>query len=87
MHAWFPRRPKEGIRYPGPGVTDSCKPACGCWKLKLGPLKEQKVLLTPEPSLQPSGLYVKGTINKQTNIKFPVGKTIDCAAKEEPDTL
>ena len=28
---------------------------CGCWEFNLGPLEEQLVLLTAEPSLQPSG--------------------------------
>jgi hypothetical protein len=30
-----------------------CEPPCGCWDLNSGPLKEQSVLLTAEPSLQP----------------------------------
>ena len=34
-------------------VTDSCEPPCGCWDLNSGPLEEQSVLLTTEPSLQP----------------------------------
>jgi hypothetical protein len=34
-------------------VTDGCEPPCKCWKLNLGLLEEQSVLLTPEPSLQP----------------------------------
>ena len=33
--------------------TDSCELPRGCWELNLGPLEEQSVLLTPEPSLQP----------------------------------
>ena len=28
------------------------EPPCGCWKLNSGPLEEQSVLLTTEPSLQ-----------------------------------
>jgi hypothetical protein len=32
---------------------DSCEPPCGCWDLNSGPLEEQSVLLTTEPSLQP----------------------------------
>jgi hypothetical protein len=28
---------------------------CGCWDLNSGPSKEQSVLLTTEPSLQPQG--------------------------------
>ena len=34
-------------------VTDGCKPPCGCWELNSGPLEEQSVFLTAEPSLQP----------------------------------
>jgi hypothetical protein len=33
--------------------TDGCEPPCGCWDLNSGPLEEQSVLLTTEPSLQP----------------------------------
>ena len=41
----------EGARYPGTGVIDNCKLPCGYWELNLGPLEEQPVLLTVEPSL------------------------------------
>jgi hypothetical protein len=34
-------------------ITDGCEPPCGCWELNSGPLEEQWVLLTAEPSLQP----------------------------------
>ena len=34
-------------------ITDGCEPPCGCWGLNSGPLEEQSVLLTTEPSLQP----------------------------------
>jgi len=34
-------------------VVDGCEPPCGCWELNSGPLEEQTVLLTSEPSLQP----------------------------------
>jgi len=34
-------------------ITDGCEPPCGCWDLNSGPLEEQSVLLTAEPSLQP----------------------------------
>jgi hypothetical protein len=33
-------------------ITDDCEPSCGCWELNSGPLEEQLVLLTAEPSLQ-----------------------------------
>jgi hypothetical protein len=39
-------------------ITDGCEPPCGCWELNSGPLKEQPVLLTTEPSLQPSRLFL-----------------------------
>lgn len=41
---WYPQRPEENIRSPGPGVPDTCEPPGGCWILKLGPLEEQPVL-------------------------------------------
>ncbi|XP_040599705.1 F-box/WD repeat-containing protein 4 isoform X6 [Mesocricetus auratus] len=34
-------------------ITDGCEPPYGCWELNSGPLEEQPVLLTSEPSLQP----------------------------------
>ena len=33
-------------------ITDGCEPPRGCWELNSGPLEEQLVLLTAEPSLQ-----------------------------------
>ena len=33
-------------------IADGCEPPCGCWELNSGPLEEQSVLLTTEPSLQ-----------------------------------
>ena len=32
-------------------ITDGCEPPCNCWELNSGPLEEQVVLLTTEPSL------------------------------------
>jgi hypothetical protein len=34
-------------------IMDGCEPPCGCWELDSGPLEEQSVLLTTEPSHQP----------------------------------
>ena len=34
-------------------ITDVCEPPCGCLELNSGPLEEQSVLLTAEPSRQP----------------------------------
>ena len=33
-------------------IIDVCEPPCGCWELNSGPLEEQPMLLTAEPSLQ-----------------------------------
>jgi len=35
-------------------ITDGCQPPCGCWGLNSGPLEEQSVFLSTEPSLQPT---------------------------------
>jgi hypothetical protein len=40
-------------------ITDGCEPPCGCWELNSGPLEEQSVLLTAEPSLQPTPYIFK----------------------------
>ena len=32
-------------------ITDGCEPPCGCWELNSGPLEEQAMLLTSDPSL------------------------------------
>ena len=37
-------------------IIDDCEPPCGGWELNSGPLEEQPVLLTSEPSLQPPKL-------------------------------
>jgi len=37
-------------------ITNDCEPPCGCWELNSGPLEEQSMLLTAEPSLQPQVL-------------------------------
>ena len=38
-------------------ITDGCEPPCGGWDLNSGPLEQQSVLLTAEPSLQPPWAY------------------------------
>ena len=49
--AWCPRSPEEGIELLVVVFSDSCKLPWGCWESNLDPLKDQSVLLTPEPSL------------------------------------
>jgi len=43
-------------------ITDGCEPPCGCWELNSGPLEEQSVLLTAEPSLQPR-IYISNVMS------------------------
>lgn len=43
----------EGIGFLGTTVTDGWESPGGCWDSNLGSLKEQPVLLTAKPSLQP----------------------------------
>ena len=44
-------------------IADGCEPPCGCWKLNSGPLEEQSVPLTAEPSLQLSSGLTFDDIN------------------------
>lgn len=54
------RKPEGGVRFLGSFVTDNHhEPPYGCQKLNPVPLEEQSVLLTAEPSLQPSALKFK----------------------------
>ena len=45
-------------------ITDGCEPLYGCWELNSGPLEEQSVLLTTEPSLlcPTSKIFVNDTL-------------------------
>ena len=51
MHAWCLRRPAEDIGSLGLELQMLVS-AIRCWELNPGPLEEQQVLLTNEPSLQ-----------------------------------
>jgi hypothetical protein len=44
-------------------TTDGCEPSCGCWELNSGPLEEQSVLLTAEPSLQLYGFFLNNPMS------------------------
>jgi hypothetical protein len=48
-------QPFPGTTRASDPVADGCEPLCGCWELNSGPLEEQSVILTVEPSLQPPG--------------------------------
>jgi hypothetical protein len=43
----------KSVRFLGTGVADSCELSNGCGELNLGPLEEQTVIVTTEPSLRP----------------------------------
>lgn len=45
----MPMRPEDGREFFETRVTDPCE----CWKLNLGPLQEQQVLLITEPYFHP----------------------------------
>jgi hypothetical protein len=49
---------------------DGCEPPCGCWDLNSGPLEEQSVLLTAEPSLQPQEVIILFFILKANFVKI-----------------
>ena len=51
VYAHIHTDPCKGVRSSGTGVASRCELPCGCWELKLGPLEEKPMLLTPEPSL------------------------------------
>lgn len=42
------KRPEGGILYPGTGILDGYKPACGA-RNNSGPLQEKQMLFTAEP--------------------------------------
>ena len=39
-------------------ITDGCETPCGSWELNSGPLPDQTVFLTAEPSLQPNKVFL-----------------------------
>jgi hypothetical protein len=45
----------RSVRIRSPALECSCELSRGYWELNLGPLEEQPVLLSVEPSLQPPG--------------------------------
>lgn len=49
---------EESIRFPGTRVTGGCELPCGSWESNSGPLEEQLVLLTAEPSPQPPSFRI-----------------------------
>lgn len=54
QYVWCPKRPEEGVRSPGTGVTDCCESPYGYWETNTGPLQEQQVLLVDKLLFQPN---------------------------------
>lgn len=46
-----------GVRVPGAGIADRCELPGGSWELNHGPVEEQAVFSTAEPSLQPQYIF------------------------------
>ena len=51
-------------------ITDGSEPPCGYWKLNSGPLEEQAVLLTSEPSLQPPTYIFKAASSCYVDLSY-----------------
>ena len=60
-------------------IIDVFEPPCGCWELNSRPLEEKPVLLTSEPSLQPSLLILNGQF--LTHKRCSANATV-CSVKE-----
>ena len=54
LHAYMPACQKRAPDL----IIDGCEPPCGRWYLNSGPLEEQSVFLTSEPSLQPDSSFL-----------------------------
>lgn len=57
VHAWCPLRSDEDARAPETGVTDGYEVSRGFWESNPGLLREQPVLFSTEPPLQPPQCY------------------------------
>lgn len=64
MCAWAPRRPDEGVRSPGTGVTGGYEPLHGWWKINPCPLKVHKVL-GRHPSNSPIYVFIRTTVRNK----------------------
>lgn len=54
---WYPQRYEDLTGSPATGVMDGCKLPRECRELNLGPLQEQYMFLTTEPTLQPQSFF------------------------------
>lgn len=68
-HGGQKRRSEEG-----PRITNSCALPCGCREPNLGPLQEQQVPLTSEPSVQSLHSFSKQIKFQSFTVPAPLGK-------------
>ena len=69
-------------------ITDGCEPPCGCWELNSGPLEEQSVLLTAEPSLQPFySVFKDVSLWRDTFKQTQASSLVQCIKKEGKEDL
>lgn len=54
--AWYLQMSEKSIRSPRISYR-GCEPPCELWESNLGPLQQQSVFSTPEPSLQPLHIF------------------------------
>jgi hypothetical protein len=64
-------------------IREVWEPPCGCWDLNSGPLEEQSVLLTIEPSLQPPIFFKLSIFFLKIGVRKPCG----CRNTRQDDIL
>jgi hypothetical protein len=69
VHCSYTYRSKRALDL----TTDGCEPPCGCWELNSGPLEEQSVFLTTEPSLQPHEEFSWWSYKRSASLEFTKG--------------
>lgn len=52
------QRLKKGIRSSGTRVMGGCELSCDCWEIYPSPLQELHTLLTDEPPLEPTSVFL-----------------------------
>lgn len=65
------QRSEEVTRSHGPGVIDGWEQTCGCWKLYLGPLEEQLVLLPLNQLSSPSVVFIPWSSGRRVLLLVP----------------
>jgi hypothetical protein len=69
LYAWYPKKPEDGLGFPGTGVTDCCEPPCGCWESNpippvLSTTKLPLQLIFPSLTLKFDSVFLATTGNK-----------------------